>query len=377
MADTPLLAEQVSAARAAVGRAAESRLAKISNIARLCDDRAAIYAIPEFLTPDECALLVDMIDATAVPSTLFDKDKQEYRTSNSGNLDRYDPVVEQVDRRICDLLGIAPAHGETIQGQRYQPGQYFKSHADFFYISEPYWPDMVKVGGQRTWTAMAYLNRPEAGGATMFDRLALEVLPEPGMLLLWNNMDAHGAPNEWTMHQGCPVEAGTKYIVTKWFREGEWFNLAKSEPPPQEATTSMTVTLRNASTSDASQLASLLSELGFPIAPEVVERNLAALTMPPIAADLDGRIIGLCALSTMQTLHRDAPVGRISTMVVTESARGRGLGTAMVREAERRLQANGCRLIEITSNEKLVDAHRFYRKLGYEQTSTRFAKALG
>jgi prolyl 4-hydroxylase len=35
-------------------------------------------------------------------------------------------------------------------------------------------------------------------------------------------MDELGAPNDLTLHEGCPVTTGTKYIVTKWFRERFW-----------------------------------------------------------------------------------------------------------------------------------------------------------
>jgi prolyl 4-hydroxylase len=224
--DVPPLAQQVSAERASVGAMVEERLGKTPGLVRIADSRAAIYALPGFLSDSECGDLIAQIDATAIPSPLFESNGYEdFRTSSSGNLDRFDPLVAAIDQRLCALLGLGDRHGETIQGQRYHPGQYFRSHADFFFIGEAYWPAMQKVGGQRTWTAMAYLNRPERGGATRFDHLALEVEPEPGMLLVWNNMDANGAPNEWTMHQGCPVEAGTKYIITKWFREGEWFKL--------------------------------------------------------------------------------------------------------------------------------------------------------
>ena len=66
---------------------------------------------------------------------------------------------------------------------------------------------------------MAYLNQPAAGGATEFPLLDLSVMPQTGRLLIWNNMALDGSPNPWTMHAGLPVEAGTKYIVTKWFRE--------------------------------------------------------------------------------------------------------------------------------------------------------------
>jgi prolyl 4-hydroxylase len=67
-----------------------------------------------------------------------------------------------------------PAFGETLQGQRYAVGQQFKPHHDFFYTDQPYWPAQVASGGQRTWTAMAFLNDVEAGGHTFFERAGVK-----------------------------------------------------------------------------------------------------------------------------------------------------------------------------------------------------------
>ena len=69
---------------------------------------------------------------------------------------------------------------------------------------------------------MAYLNVPEAGGATYFPMLKYGIEPRRGMLLIWNNMDKDGKPNLYSLHAGTPVEAGTKYIITKWFRMNKW-----------------------------------------------------------------------------------------------------------------------------------------------------------
>jgi ribosomal protein S18 acetylase RimI-like enzyme len=79
----------------------------------------------------------------------------------------------------------------------------------------------------------------------------------------------------------------------------------------------------------------------------------------------------------MHVLHRPAPVGRISMMVVDEAHRGRGIGAQMVGEAERLLAEKGCGLVEVTSNNRRADAHRFWESNGYEKTSSRFAKDVG
>ncbi|MGH6781513.1 MAG: 2OG-Fe(II) oxygenase, partial [Sphingomonadaceae bacterium] len=85
-----------------------------------------------------------------------------------------------------------------------------------------YWPEMEARGGQRSWTAMIYLNVSEGGGETVFPAAGVTIAPHAGLLLAWNNMGADGAPNLLTLHAGQPVTAGTKYIVTKWFRERHW-----------------------------------------------------------------------------------------------------------------------------------------------------------
>lgn len=78
----------------------------------------------------------------------------------------------------------------------------------------------------------------------------------------------------------------------------------------------------------------------------------------------------------MVTVHRPAPVGRVSVLIVDESYRGRGIGALLMAEAEKRLAAHGCHILEVTSNVSRERAHQFYEKLGYERTSYRFMKTL-
>ncbi len=216
-------AEQRSAIRTAVGRSAKARVEGVYGTQPIGGVKADIYTLDDFLSAAQCAALMTLIDGACNPSTLFNAEEfVGYRTSDSCNLSPYEPVVRHIELALAGLFGIEPKHGETLQGQRYREGQQFKRHADFFYIDQPYWLDEKVRGGQRTWTAMIYLDTPEAGGATAFPHLEIQVQPKPGRLLAWNNMAEDGSPNNWTIHEGCPVEKGVKHIVTKWYREGPW-----------------------------------------------------------------------------------------------------------------------------------------------------------
>jgi len=137
--------------------------------------------------------------------------------------------------------------------------------------------------------------------------------------------------------------------------------------------------IRDAQSSDAPRLVELIVALGHPITETDVRSNLEILAggdmLPLVATDGD-RVIGMCGLSAMVTVHRPAPVGRISVMIVDEAFRGQGIGALLVAEAEKRLASRGCRIVEVTSNQRRERAHGFYEALGYERTSFRFMKKL-
>lgn len=216
-------ANQPSPARALIGATVRDRLARNPMVSRVETQKADLFVRHAFLSPAEGAILMAMIDAVAVPSALFSGTANaKYRTSSSGTLDGNDPLVRRVSQRMDNLLGMAGAHGETLQGQRYAPGQEYKLHCDHFPQEASYWPEMRRSGGQRCWTAMAYLCDVEEGGETVFPRLDVLVPPRRGTLLIWNNLRADGGPNGETVHAARPVARGTKYVLTRWYRERPW-----------------------------------------------------------------------------------------------------------------------------------------------------------
>ncbi len=206
-----------------IGQQVQARLDADPRMERLPSDLAVAYRCRDYLDEARCTRLIEMIDAKRRPSTLLsDRGDVAFRTSESCDLDRWAAEVRAIDEGIAGLLGIAPENAETMQGQRYAVGQHFRPHHDYFHEGESYWPAMKATGGQRTWTAMIYLNEVEEGGATWFPQAGLRVAPRRGMLLVWNNMNPDGSPNTATLHEGSAVTEGVKYIVTKWFRESAW-----------------------------------------------------------------------------------------------------------------------------------------------------------
>jgi prolyl 4-hydroxylase len=173
-----------------------------------------VYVIDDLLSPQECDELIKSV-SNLTPSTLtrYNGDK-DYRTSSTGYFaEPPAPLQKEIDDRLCDVIGITDA--ENTQMQRYEVGQQFKEHNDAFY--EGHDDTYLERDGQRTWTVMVYLSDVTAGGATRFTKLNQEVKPKAGRAVVWCSLKSDGEIDEDTMHQGSPVEAGNKYIITKWF----------------------------------------------------------------------------------------------------------------------------------------------------------------
>lgn len=200
-----------------------SYLVSLGKVQRFPHRQLELCVVKDFLRPLECEKLVRLIDRDRRPSTIADPNGDDYfRTSETCDLDHSDPIVSALDQKICDFGDIDPAFGEPLQGQRYAVGQEFKAHTDYF---DPHGQDFQKfcsVSGQRTWTFMIYLNQPLAGGATRFIQVKKSFSPQTGTMLCWNNMSENGEPNGLTLHHGMKVRSGTKYVITKWFREKPW-----------------------------------------------------------------------------------------------------------------------------------------------------------
>ncbi|MBW3167929.1 prolyl hydroxylase family protein [Qipengyuania flava] len=205
------------------GESSSARLLERQGMQRLPSDKAELLQLRAFVTPDLAAHLIELIEQDRRPSTLADAgDDRYFRTSETCDLDAAEPAVRSLEEQLFALNGIDPAHGEPLQGQRYDVGQEFKPHCDYFNPGGADWNRYCSVAGQRTWTFMIYLNEVEAGGATRFKALGKTFQPEVGKLLCWNNRRPDQRENPNTIHHGMKVRRGRKYVITKWYREKPW-----------------------------------------------------------------------------------------------------------------------------------------------------------
>ncbi|WBB58159.1 GNAT family N-acetyltransferase [Streptomyces sp. WMMC500] len=146
----------------------------------------------------------------------------------------------------------------------------------------------------------------------------------------------------------------------------------------------MVMRIRAARGSDASAVNELLGQLGYP----QDGRAATARRIRTWAADPSGAVyvaeagddlLGVIAVHVCPFFERDGSWGRIVALVVSDRARGCGVGSHLVAAAESFAVTRGCLRMEVTSGDRRRAAHEFYRSRGYAGQageSSRFLRDL-
>ena len=138
------------------------------------------------------------------------------------------------------------------------------------------------------------------------------------------------------------------------------------------------MTIRRLELSDVPNITPLMAELGYPTHNASLAQRVAAVAANPgdavLLAEEAGAIVGLVAVHSFEMLHRAGRLGRITALVVSASARRRGVGRDLLSAAESHLLSLGCIKLEVTSGEGRFDAHAFYAAHGYQEQRVHFVK---
>jgi prolyl 4-hydroxylase len=130
------------------------------------------------------------------------------------------PLLERLNKRIAQVTRWPLAHGEPLQILHYGVGAEYQPHYDYFSPEDAGTATLLTHGGQRVATLIAYLNTPDAGGATVFPDIGLEVAAIRGHACFFSY--DRPDPVTRTLHGGTPVTAGEKWIATRWMRESAY-----------------------------------------------------------------------------------------------------------------------------------------------------------
>lgn len=138
-----------------------------------------------------------------------------------------------------------------------------------------------------------------------------------------------------------------------------------------------TLTLRPAETADADAIATLFTDEGYPAGPsDIVARleHFASEHARVVVAEHDGALLGFIAIHALPRFEHDDWIVRILALVVDAGARERGVGRALMAEAERIGRELGAAFIELTAGHHRPEARHLYELLGYDSTVTAYLR---
>ncbi|MEJ1979188.1 MAG: GNAT family N-acetyltransferase [Acetobacteraceae bacterium] len=111
------------------------------------------------------------------------------------------------------------------------------------------------------------------------------------------------------------------------------------------------------------------------------EAAFAAIEADPhqlqVVAESEGRVIGCLQLSFIPGLSRlGAWRGQVEGVRVAADQRSAGVGRMMMLWAIEQCRARGCEVVQLTTDRRRADAHRFYGSLGFEASHVGMKKML-
>lgn len=189
-------------------------------------DSPHLRAYPGIVSKAECAWLTEAALPRLSEVTVFDQrsgsQARHFDRDNSAicyQIAELDFLSEVVRARISAATRVPVPFFEPPQILRYQPGQRFKLHADFFDPAITGHREEIAARGQRVGTFLIYLNDDYAAGETEFPESGIKWRGKAGDGLFFANVDRAGQPDRRAVHAGLPPRGGDKWVFSQWIRD--------------------------------------------------------------------------------------------------------------------------------------------------------------
>lgn len=187
----------------------------------------AIKVVESALTDEECLYLRTMAGPALTPNVQLmggNPNDPKYKELQNNSLMVFYPIIQdlftiQMTKRLASFAEATPENTELPVVQKYETGQEFKEHTDYMDPDNPQQAYAIQQAGQRTKSVFVYLNDDYEGGETAFPKADLRFKGKTGDVLVLDNMDEIGLPNENSLHAGLPVTRGEKWLLTLWVRD--------------------------------------------------------------------------------------------------------------------------------------------------------------
>ncbi|KAL6749839.1 hypothetical protein V8C86DRAFT_2832280 [Haematococcus lacustris] len=200
-----------------------------------------IFLYKGILTDDECDSLISSATPRLARSGVSDANTGEgklsdIRTSSGMFFSRAEnPTIAAIEERLARWLMVPVGNGEGIQVLRYEDGQKYSPHHDYFSFD-----GADNNGGNRMVTVLMYLSDVIAGGETVFPKVpapagqtaaagysecamqGLAYKPRKGDAIAFWSINSDGRFEPRSLHGSCPVIKGTKWSATKWVHVGHY-----------------------------------------------------------------------------------------------------------------------------------------------------------
>ena len=137
------------------------------------------------------------------------------------------------------------------------------------------------------------------------------------------------------------------------------------------------ITFRLAGAADAQAIAALFTDEGYPAGPSDIRARLgrfASTTSRAVVAEHEGSILGFIAVHALPRFEHGDWILRVLALVVDAGARERGVGRALMAEAERIGREVGATFVEVTAGHHRPEARHLYESIGYDSTVTAYLR---